>query len=782
MSARFSVAAGGGLLNEADRTRQNIREMEQALQAKRVRLAEIEGGAPAAAPAKGNDKADKKKAAEAKPAAAKPAAEPKKPAVRDWRFDLVRAVGEECQEDEELALLLSKKQTGFRFYDGFEPSGRMHIAQGLFKTINVNRCTKAGGTFVFWVADWFALMNDKMGGDIDKIRVVGEYLIEVWKAAGMSLDNVEFVWSSDEINKKADEYWVQMLDIARYFTVNRMMRCCQIMGRQEGSLTCAQLLYPMMQCTDIFFLRADICQLGLDQKKVNMLAREYCTASSRKGHKPIILSHHMMYGLLEGQDKMSKSDEMSAIFMEDDAEKVRTKINGAWCPLTKGEKSPLLDLLTTLVFVEPDVKFEAGAAAYTSTAQVEDAVVAGTLKPQELRDALSASINAKLEPVRKHFAENERPREILALIKKWKEEMAKEKAQPKKEERAPLDDNGVLIPLMVSQQATLNQMVTAGQAAKKYAAQGKKVRVLILDWTAYVLNVVNGDMKAIRRLSDYTATLLKAFLGATENVEVAIQSEVVLADAEKYWVGVINVGRSISLNDMGAAMKKDYVKQSEGEGANEVIAAMMMQEDVYFGGYKTVASPHSQYAGVIALTGADVVTLEDVLPCSRETFLGVEPSLNGIYPEMAQSQILLLEDDDMSIQSVVKKAFCTPEVAEGNPILLAAGGLMQVTNKPLTITKKGGDATAFTSFEALHAAYGTGAVHPGDLKPAVTAAMKAFYAELRAPLAKDKEFATLHNHVCDHTLPLCVASLPPPPLLPSTPPCIFTVPAHRSAI
>ena len=31
-----------------------------------------------------------------------------------------------------------------------------------------------------------------------------------------------------------------------------------------------------MQCTDIFFLKADICQLGLDQRKVNMLAREYC--------------------------------------------------------------------------------------------------------------------------------------------------------------------------------------------------------------------------------------------------------------------------------------------------------------------------------------------------------------------------------------------------------------------------------------------------------------------------------------------------------------------------
>eukprot|EP00438_Fugacium_kawagutii_P029943 Skav229961 [mRNA] locus=scaffold327:105435:118665:+ [translate_table: standard] len=35
----------------------------------------------------------------------------------------------------------------------------------------------AGGQFIFWVADWFALMNDKMGGDIDKIRTVGKLLV-----------------------------------------------------------------------------------------------------------------------------------------------------------------------------------------------------------------------------------------------------------------------------------------------------------------------------------------------------------------------------------------------------------------------------------------------------------------------------------------------------------------------------------------------------------------------------------------------------------------------------
>lgn len=99
-----------------------------------------------------------------------------KPPVREWTdelqqdYDRIFAVGEECITGDELKrLLLSKgrgsESPGFVLYDGFEPSGRMHIAQGVFKAMNVNKCTFPGtnSTFVFWVADWFALMNDKMG-------------------------------------------------------------------------------------------------------------------------------------------------------------------------------------------------------------------------------------------------------------------------------------------------------------------------------------------------------------------------------------------------------------------------------------------------------------------------------------------------------------------------------------------------------------------------------------------------------------------------------------------
>ena len=59
---------------------------------------------------------------------------------------------------------------------------------------------------------------------------------------------------------------------------------------------CSSMQHVTPGCT----LQADICQLGMDQRKVNMLAREYCDdCRPKRKLKPIILSHEMLPGLLQ---------------------------------------------------------------------------------------------------------------------------------------------------------------------------------------------------------------------------------------------------------------------------------------------------------------------------------------------------------------------------------------------------------------------------------------------------------------------------------------------------
>lgn len=69
----------------------------------------------------------------------------------------------------------------------------------MMKAININRMIKCGAHCVFYVADWFALLNNKCGGNLEYIRKLGKYFIEVWRCSGMNLDGVEFIWSNDLI-------------------------------------------------------------------------------------------------------------------------------------------------------------------------------------------------------------------------------------------------------------------------------------------------------------------------------------------------------------------------------------------------------------------------------------------------------------------------------------------------------------------------------------------------------------------------------------------------------
>lgn len=232
--------------------------------------------------------------------------------------------------------LISDHKT-FIAYNGFEPSGKIHIGQALTTTLNANKIISLGGEFIILIADVFAKLNHKLGGDDNKIHESGLKFIETFKKLGID-SRVKFMWSSEIMKNK--KYWDIVFDVQNTFTVKRLMRCSQIMGRQESiNLSESQLIYPALQLSDIIYLNVDVCQLGLDQRKVNMLAVEY-KKKLNNNKELVILSHHMIPGLTNV--KMSKSDPNSAIFMNDTFEEINDKI-------IKSKTEPLFDWIKYLL-------------------------------------------------------------------------------------------------------------------------------------------------------------------------------------------------------------------------------------------------------------------------------------------------------------------------------------------------------------------------------------------------------------------------------------------------
>ncbi len=354
----------------------------------------------------------------------------------DERISLIMEVGEEVINEEELRELIKWKLENNKkiyAYDGFEPSGNIHIAQGLLRAINVNKLTKAGITFKFLVADWHAAANQKFGGNLEIIKKVGDFFIEVWKVCDMDLDKVEFIYASDVV--KDPSYWELVLNIAINTSLARVKRCTQIMGRSESDkLAASQILYPLMQAADIFYLPADVCQLGLDQRKVNMLARE--VAKKLKRPKPVAVHHHMLMSLdkppatdLTGIErtielKMSKSDPDTAIFMLDSQADIKRKINKAYCPPKQIEDNPVLEYCKFILFerienflIERPEKY-GGNVEYKSYEELEKDFQNGKLNPPDLKPAVIKYLNELLDPIRKHFEKDGKAKELASYVQK----------------------------------------------------------------------------------------------------------------------------------------------------------------------------------------------------------------------------------------------------------------------------------------------------------------------------------------------------------------------------
>jgi tyrosyl-tRNA synthetase len=350
------------------------------------------------------------------------------------KLAVVKGFAEEIVTEDELRALFEAKKRPIA-YDGFEPSGQIHIAQGLMRALTVNKLTSIGVHFKFWVADWFAMLNNKYDGDLEKIRTVGEYFVEVWRACGLDMKNVEFIRTSDFINEHP-EYWQTVFKLSKSASVQRVLRCGQIMGREESTGNpSSQILYPLMQAADIIHLEADIAQLGMDQRKVNMLARDIFPKLGKK--PPVAVHHPMLLGLqfaksdLEGTDrkiamKMSKSKPETAIFMTDTKEEITSKFNNAYCPVGEEKDNPVMEYARLMVFekfdsmeVERPAKF-GGDLTIGSYAELRELYTAKKLHPSDLKTATAGYIDELISPVREHFEKNKRARELYEAVKGFK--------------------------------------------------------------------------------------------------------------------------------------------------------------------------------------------------------------------------------------------------------------------------------------------------------------------------------------------------------------------------
>ncbi len=326
-------------------------------------------------------------------------------------LEKITANAEEVVTVEELKAVLDKPKP--KAYIGFEPSGTVHIGWKIC-TNKIKDFLDCGFDFTILLADWHAYINDKLDGDLEKIKLCGKYMEDCFAAMGVDSSKVRFVYASDYVNDP--KYWELVLKTAKATSVARVKRAMDIMGRdeEEADKDLSKLFYPAMQVSDIFYLDLDVAYGGMDQRHAHMLARD---VSKKLGKKPPVAIHTpLLTGLQAGgrmdpiETKMSKSKPDSMISIHDMPDVVNKKMSKAFCPEKQIEGNPILEICKYVIFPElKDKKFLierpekfGGNLEFANYNELEQAFANG-LHPLDLKNSTVKYINIILEPVHKYF-------------------------------------------------------------------------------------------------------------------------------------------------------------------------------------------------------------------------------------------------------------------------------------------------------------------------------------------------------------------------------------------
>jgi len=339
------------------------------------------------------------------------------------RLQTVVRGSEEVVTREELRTLLARTGTP-RAYVGLEPSGLMHIGTAFVIGSKVGDLVRAGFHAIIFLADWHAYINDKLGSNLENLRVCSEYFKDAFRAVGVP-DSVEYRYANEFA--RHPEYWQEVIRVSKASSVARIRRALTIMGRTEedADLDASKLIYPAMQVADIHWMDLDLALGGMDQRHAHMLYRD---VAPKLGWKQVVALHTPLLPGLQGEGrmdliagKMSKSKPDASLLLNDPPPEIERKIGKAFCPAKETVGNPVLEIARMVLFprrgrlkISRDPKF-GGDVAYDSFGDLAKAYGGGELHPKDLKAGVAAGLNEELAPIRKYF--DAHPENLDALVR-----------------------------------------------------------------------------------------------------------------------------------------------------------------------------------------------------------------------------------------------------------------------------------------------------------------------------------------------------------------------------
>ena len=304
----------------------------------------------------------------------------------------------EVINSEELEEILEKEEP--IAYTGYEPSGKIHLGHAV-TVQKLKTLQKLGFKIKILLADYHAFLNGK--GSLEEIKEIAEYNMKCFKALGLD-DTTEFILGSSF--QLDSDYADKVYQLATMTTLKRAKRSMDQVSRHDDNPKVASVIYPIMQTVDMAALDVDVALGGMEQRKIQMLARENLEKIGEE--VPVCIHTPLLHGL-DGDAKMSSS-KGNFIAVDDTAEDISKKINKSYCPQGEIEDNPMIEIAETFIYpnqekllIKRPEKF--GGDIELNHEELLEEFGSGNLHPMDLKNGIKDFLIEYLAPVREYMEE-----------------------------------------------------------------------------------------------------------------------------------------------------------------------------------------------------------------------------------------------------------------------------------------------------------------------------------------------------------------------------------------
>ncbi|MGN1186457.1 MAG: tyrosine--tRNA ligase [Methanobrevibacter wolinii] len=315
------------------------------------------------------------------------------------KIKLIKEGTVEVIEEEELKEKLNKENP--IAYTGYEPSGKIHLGHAI-TIMKLKQLQSLGFKIKILLADFHAYLNGK--GSLEEISKTAEYNKKCFQALGLAEDT-EFILGSEFETK--EDYTNIVYKLATLTTLKRARRSMDMVSRDDDNPKVASTIYPLMQTADMVALNTDIALGGLEQRKIQMLAREELPKLGFEA--PVCIHTPLLHGL-DGDAKMSSS-KGNFIAVDDSEKDIKNKINKSYCPKGEVKDNPMIEIAEHFVYpyqekllIERPEKF--GGNLELTKEELIKVYSEGNLHPMDLKNGISNYMIEFLGPVREYMEKN----------------------------------------------------------------------------------------------------------------------------------------------------------------------------------------------------------------------------------------------------------------------------------------------------------------------------------------------------------------------------------------